>query len=111
MNIELKIKPLSVNEAFQGRRFKTNKYKKYESDLLLILPNRKNPMPDMIAIDLHFGFKNSLSDLDNPVKPLLDILQKKYGFDDKDIWELNIRKTTSKQPFILITIRELLPFK
>ena len=29
MNYTLKIKPLSVNEAFQGKRFKTDKYNNY----------------------------------------------------------------------------------
>jgi hypothetical protein len=35
----LKISALSVNQAWQGRRFKTKKYKDYEEHLLLILPN------------------------------------------------------------------------
>jgi hypothetical protein len=32
---------------------------------------------------LRFGFSNRLSDWDNPVKPVQDILSKKYGFNDK----------------------------
>ncbi len=39
-----------------------------------------------------FGFRNTLSDFDNPIKPLTDILQKKYGFNDKDIHEARVRK-------------------
>ena len=34
----LMIKPLSVNEAWQGKRFKTNSYKSYEKDVMRLLP-------------------------------------------------------------------------
>jgi Holliday junction resolvase RusA-like endonuclease len=110
MTIELNIKPLSVNQAWQGKRFKTAEYKNYEKSLLLILPKLKKPLPELIAIDINFGFKNKASDLDNPVKPLLDILQKKYGFNDSQVYELNIRKHITKNPSISIVIRPLLPF-
>jgi Holliday junction resolvase RusA-like endonuclease len=110
MNIRLKIKPLSVNQAWQGKRFKTPLYKKYEAAVLMMLPKNKEPISDMIAIDLHFGFKNKASDIDNPVKLILDILQKKFGFNDSQVYELNIRKSITKEPFISICIRQLLPF-
>jgi len=109
MNIELKIKPLSTNEAWKGRRFKTDKYKSFENTVLWMLPKFKGEIPELISIDLHFGFTSKNSDLDNPVKMILDILQKKYGFNDNRIYELNIRKSDTKEPFILITIRPLLP--
>ena len=41
MIINLKIKPLSVNKAWQGKRFKTPEYKKYEIQMLRMLPNIK----------------------------------------------------------------------
>ncbi len=110
MHIELNVKPLSVNDSWKGRRFKTDLYKKYERDLLLLLPKMKGKIPDMIAIDIHFVFSSKASDIDNPVKPLLDILQKKYGFDDKNIFELNIRKSINRPESISINIRSLLPF-
>lgn len=34
MRIELK--PISINEAFQGRRFKTKKCKDFENDFMLL---------------------------------------------------------------------------
>jgi Holliday junction resolvase RusA-like endonuclease len=109
MNIELKIKPLSTNEAWKGRRFKTDKYKQFERDVLFMLPKLKGSIPDLIAIDLHFGFTSLASDIDNPIKMILDILQKKYLFNDSRIFELNVRKSKSKEPFVLISIRQLLP--
>lgn len=39
--IRIKIKPLSVNDAWKGQRFKTKEYKQYEQDLMFILPKTK----------------------------------------------------------------------
>jgi Holliday junction resolvase RusA-like endonuclease len=89
------IKPLSVNKAWQGRRFKTKEYKVYETELSALLP-RLNVPNGKIRIDVTFHFKNSLSDIDNPLKPFLDILQKKYGFNDRDIYELNVKKNVGE---------------
>jgi len=93
---KIQYKPLSVNQCWQGKRFKTKAYQKYEKDLLLILPRIDIPNPPYRII-LEFGFSNSLSDWDNPVKPLQDILQKKYGFNDKDIHEAIVRKVLVKK--------------
>lgn len=85
------IKPLSINEAFQGRRFKTPKYKKYERDVLLLLPNLDIPK-EPLKITFTFGFSNKQSDIDNPVKTIMDIMQKKWGFNDSQVYELNLKK-------------------
>lgn len=90
--IKLNIKPLSVNEAWQGRRFKTPKYKEYETEILNILPNELYIPKDNIKLFIEFGFSNNASDIDNGLKPFLDCLQKKYNFNDKNITELNVRK-------------------
>jgi Holliday junction resolvase RusA-like endonuclease len=112
MQIELKKKPLSVNECWQGQRFKTPVYKSFEKEMLLILPNSKEKFSDMLRVEFFFGFSSSLADLDNPVKPLIDILQKKYGFNDKQVFELNVRKCIVEKgkEFISIQIENLLPF-
>lgn len=89
---KLNIKPLSINEAFQGRRFKTPKYDKYIKDVLLMLPNTLYIPKDNIKLFIEFGYSNSLSDIDNGLKCFIDCLQKKYGFNDKLINELNVRK-------------------
>lgn len=81
----LPIKPLSVNEAWQGRRFKTPKYQRYERDVMLILPKAIHIPEGPLFLVYIFGMSNTLSDCDNPVKPLQDILQKKYNFNDSRI--------------------------
>ena len=89
--IKLNIKPLSVNCAWQGKRYKTDEYKVYERNCLLLLPRIAIPeKPYCINIEVHFS--SSASDLDNILKPFLDILQKKYSINDKDIYKLIIEK-------------------
>ena len=76
------IKPVSVNECWQGRRFSTPKYSKYKKDLAFLLPNIKIPEPPY-EIHFKFGFSNSASDWDNSIKPTQDAIALKYGFNDK----------------------------
>jgi hypothetical protein len=90
------IKPLSVNDAWQGRRFKTNEYKVYERAVFYNLPKVKIPKPPYL-IHYEFGFSNAGSDYDNALKPLQDILQKRYKFNDNDIWRAIIDKKKVKK--------------
>ena len=76
-------KPLSVNEAWKGQRYKSNEYKAYQSKLLWLLPRKIDIPTPPFEIYFRFGFSSAASDWDNPVKPLQDILAKKYGFNDK----------------------------
>lgn len=91
----LDIKPLSVNEAWQGKRFKTKKYKAYERDVLLMLGEFTVPSGPL-TLSLVFGFSSAASDIDNPVKCFTDCLQKKYGFNDSRIHELHVSKVKVK---------------
>jgi Holliday junction resolvase RusA-like endonuclease len=102
------IKPLSVNKAWKGRRFKTQDYKRYERDLLLILPSNLKVPEGELEIKLEFGFSNKASDFDNPVKPFVDILQKKYDFDDKMVYQAVIKKKIVKkgEEYIKFSISE-----
>ena len=92
----IKIKPLSVNKAWVGRRFKTPEYTKYERALLLMLPKIKLPSPPY-KLTIEYGFSNAASDIDNPNKLIIDIMQKKWKFDDKLIYELNTIKKIVKK--------------
>lgn len=81
--VKIRCVPLSVNKAWQGRRFKTDAYKLYEKFLMWKLPKKIDLPAPPYEIHFEFGFSSSLADWDNPVKPLQDILQKKYKFNDK----------------------------
>lgn len=104
MRIELK--PLSVNDAWQGRRFKTEEYKSWQKTLLLMLPKLKIKFKGDLRADFVFGFSSNASDIDNPLKPLIDTLQKKYGFNDNQIQELTVKKeiVSKGKEFIKISI-------
>ena len=94
--VEIKIKPLSVNAVWQGKRFKTKKYKDYEKEMLMLMPNYHIP-EGTLEVTYEFGFSSSASDIDNPIKPLQDILQKRYGFDDKRIHKMTVTRTKVKK--------------
>jgi len=85
------IKPMTVNRAWKGRRFKTAEYLNYRKDMLMILPRVEVP-EGKLMVELVWGFSNRRCDLDNPVKPFLDILQEKYKFDDSRVYELSVKK-------------------
>lgn len=82
--VSINVKPLSVNKVWQGKRFKTEEYNKYENILISNLPDIVVPKGNL-EIFFQFGFSNPLSDWDNPVKPIQDVLQKRYNFNDKMI--------------------------
>ena len=94
--MRIDIKPLSVNDAWRGRRFKTPEYLKYEHDVLMLLKPLKIP-EGPLEIYLEFGFSSYGSDYDNPIKPFTDCLQKKYDFNDNRIIEAHIKKVKVKK--------------
>ena len=94
--IKIDLKPLSVNQAWKGRRMKTNLYKRFERNLLYLLPRIE--LPDgKLQLNLEFGFSNKGSDLDNPVKLVQDILSKRYGFNDNLIYRIVLNKVDVKK--------------
>ncbi len=90
------VKPLSVNECWRGRRFKTPKYKAYEQELFYLLPKIKIPDGN-IGLEIEAGLSNKNADIDNIAKPFIDIMQKKYGFNDKMIYKLTLIKVDVKK--------------
>lgn len=107
--VKINIKPLSVNEAWQGKKFKTDKYKNYEKLLLSLLPDIVIPKPPF-KISYEFGMSKN-SDIDNPTKNFQDILAKRYEFNDRYIMEISIKKKVVKKgnefiEFKIETIKE-----
>ena len=71
---KIDIKPLSVNEAFTGKRHRTKKYNQFKRDLLFLLPNIEVPDGDLF-VQFEWGLSSKGSDIDNPLKPFIDVLQ------------------------------------
>ena len=94
--MKIDIKPISVNQCWQGRRFKTKLYKDFEKELLLKLPKLNIPNGKLKLI-INFGLSSKNSDWDNPIKPFQDILQKKYSFNDRMIYQAIVTKVDVKK--------------
>ena len=94
----IKIKPLSINEAFQGRRFKTPLYRIFTDAvtrlLLAIKPTKPNPDAPMFSHYI-FGVSNMQADVDNMVKCFQDRLFSSWG-----IMIVEKTKTKKGQEFI-----------
>lgn len=105
--IEVKIKPLTVNWAWNGRRFKSNKYKAYETELFYLLPPFKVP-EGKLQVHYIFGLSSKNADYDNCIKQFQDIASKKYGFNDNKIYKAIIEKVDTKkgEEFIKFKIEE-----
>lgn len=95
--MRIEIKPLSINEAWQGRRFKTNAYKAYSNHLSMLLKPFKMDLNGSLSLKVTFGYSSHASDIDNGLKPLIDVLQKKYQFNDNQIYELHVKKEIVKK--------------
>jgi len=98
MNYTLQIKPLSVNECFKGKRYRTIKYDVFIRNCLLMLP-KTILIPDQnnIKLAIEFGFSSKASDIDNCCKSFIDCLVKKYKVDDRYIQELHVFKSIVKK--------------
>lgn len=89
--LKIDIKPLSVNEAWKGRRFKSPKYKAFIIETMYKLKPLTVPAGPLM-LNITFGFSSKLSDVDNPLKMVIDTIGKKYGFDDRRFYRLNVSK-------------------
>ena len=93
MTHKINIKPLSINSAYQGRRFRTPKYDNFIKTVLNLLPKTLDfPNPKNIKLAIEFGYSSKLSDCDNGLKPFIDCLVKKYKVDDRYIYEIHVFK-------------------
>lgn len=93
----LRVKPVSVNEAWQlkgFRKFKSKKYKEYQDIIFKELENISWPfkLDDSLDVIVRVGFSNKLSDLDNALKPLFDTLSTRYGWNDNKIYSIKATK-------------------
>jgi len=114
LHMECPVKPLSINAAYTLKRKKSAKYRKFEELMALELqgyriPKNRLPNEMRFKLSIHWGFATSLSDVDNPIKTLLDVLQRWFGFDDKQIMRIAATKTVvgKGREFINFTLTEI----
>lgn len=98
MNYILNIKPLSVNEAFNGQRTRSKKYDSFIKSMMLLLPKSIDiPDAENIKLAIEFGFSSKASDIDNCCKSFIDCLVNKYRVDDRHVYELHVFKSIVKK--------------
>jgi len=98
--ITLNIKPLSVNSAWKGKRYKSKAYDAYTKyiGLLLNTEGKNVVIPEgNLFIKFVFGFSNAAADLDNPIKPILDLLQQRFSFNDSRVYRIEVEKQIVKK--------------
>ena len=98
MNHTINIKPLSVNEAFNGQRTRSKKYDSFIKSMMFLLPKTiEYPDPLNIKLAVEFGFSSKSSDIDNCCKSFIDCLVKKYKVDDRNFYEMHVFKAIVKK--------------
>ena len=107
--IRINIKPMSVNGAWRGRRFKTKNYLDYEKAVFLLLPKSIDIPEGKLKLIIKFGLSSKNADLDNPIKLFQDILQKRFGFNDRLIYSIDAEKFDVKKGTEFIDFK-LIPY-
>ncbi len=93
INVEIPIRAMSINRCWQGKRYRTSEFKKWQEAVYYLLPYQP-AIKGNVSIELDFWVKSPLRmDLDNLIKATLDCLvEKNYIDDDRYIFELKCRK-------------------
>lgn len=107
--IIIPIKPITVNQAWKGEKYKTPKYKQWRQDVCCLVPRRKK-LIKWCKIELDFYIKYySMTDVDNLIKPTLDALQE-VGVLEDDKYVVSVLATKHKmikEEKIILQIHEL----
>lgn len=109
MKTSLKIKPVSVNAAYRGRRFKTPLYARYERDVLMLLKGQETgKLSGDLSVPYVFYLKHyTRTDVGNLEKCLTDIIVKSGIIkDDMYVKDIHVRKERATEDSIEIEITE-----
>ncbi len=109
MEITLRIKPISINICWQGRRFKTKEYKQFCKDIAILLEPYKNiRFNGYVEVNYKWYTKNwKVTDWDNKIKPFQDCLVNSGIIkDDRFIMKGNVEKIPSETDYIKFEIKE-----
>ena len=105
----LDIKALSINVAWQGRRYFSAQGKAFRDECLWIMPIEKQ-ITGFVKVSITIGLNKSFltRDIDNCAKPLIDCIVKKgWITDDRFILDLRMKKKKAKTDYIKITIESI----
>lgn len=91
MKIRLKIKAVSLNQCYRGRRFKTPLLESFKNEVYYLAPKLEIPK-GKLKVTYVFGVSSKNSDGDNLIKVFQDALAEKYGLNDKIIYKWDVEK-------------------
>ena len=106
--------PLSINAAYFRKRggdvVKTKAYNEFESAMEAAVTGLELESTELkYDIKYKFGFARVTSDVDNPIKPTTDVLQKFLGFNDRQVYRITAEKYVGSGAWVDVTIREFFP--
>ena len=99
----LPVRPVSTNSMYESagsRRWKSDIYMKLERDVRKALRSRSITLnlPEIGGLEFKAVFGVSFQfDLDNALKPFIDILEDFYKFNDNRISHIDVRKVSTKR--------------
>ena len=94
--IKIKVKPLSLNHAYSGRRFSTPQLEDFKLEVMLLAPKIKVP-EGKLSVKYVFGVSTKNADGDNLIKCFQDSIAEIYGFNDKQIYKWQVEKIDVKK--------------
>ena len=92
----IKLKPLSLNSAYRGRRFTTPELKSFKNELFYLLPKIIVPK-GKLKVRYIFGVSSKNADGDNLIKCFQDAIADTYRFNDKLIYKWDVEKIDVKK--------------
>ena len=105
----LKIKPISTNAMYVGRRWKSPAARQFEKDIALLLAVHAKEKPPDGDLAIHFRFGTTRrQDLSNCVKLVEDCIARHYGIDDRRFCAMTLVRVHVKSggEFISFQIEE-----
>lgn len=108
--IEIPLKPISVNAAFQGKRYKTDECKRFDRDCQLVLMRYRGKIERFERYEVIYNLylKNAaLTDWDNCIKILQDnLVTAGLISDDRKIYRATINKIPDTTDRVHVRIME-----
>jgi|TARA_Y100000296_G_scaffold86818_1_gene128000 Holliday junction resolvase RusA-like endonuclease len=101
------IRPITINQAWCGRKFKTPRYKKWREEMGWLVKGKGKVK--WCNIELEFHIKHfATTDVDNLIKPVLDALEEGGVIEnDKYVVSVKATKYKSSNERIIISLHEL----
>ena len=95
----INLQPLSQNQAWSGKRYKSSQYRQYQQDITAYLRTLSLPSiqpKEKYYFYFEFGIPY-MQDLSNGIKLLEDIISDYLGINDRDVDSIFCRKIITKK--------------